>query len=413
MRFEEDSLGKIELPSDCLYGVRTSRCLTNLSFSGYQLSQYPELITSLAEVKTACAQANAEAGDLPQEIADLISQQCDSLIRGLHHDHFPVDMLHGGGYIAFNSNINEVVANLANMSVGKSPGVYSPVDPKLHVNCSQSTADACHTASRIAVLRRAKALIDCLNSLSVTARHLERTLRPVQTIARTCLQDAMTVSLGETFSAFASFLDRRKIALTQATELMKQVNLGGTVIGSGDGASPKYRTVAIDRLNDVTGLNLHARSNLFDAAQNIDDLCGISAQLRLLAEGLIKFAKDLRLMSSGPNCGFGELVLPAVQEGSSFFAGKINPVVPETLIQACMQVLGCDRACSAALEHGELNLNVFEGVATKNILDALRMLTSALQLFSAKCLDGITAQAQTCEKYALSVKQPAGNPSRV
>jgi aspartate ammonia-lyase len=407
VRQEEDSIGKIQLPSDRLYGVRTARCLENLSFSGCTLSQYPELISALAVVKKACALANIEAATIPAELGSMISAQCDRLLSGEFQEHFPVDMLHGGGYIAFNTNINEVLANLANAAAGSGIGTYAPVDPKTHVNCGQSTADVCHTAVRLAIIGSFEKLSSALDLLISSFRRLQTEFAPINTVARTCLQDAMPVSLGESFGAYTAFVERRKQECARAVADLHQINLGGTVIGSGDGADEKYRHNVVQKLSNICQRNLRWRANLYDAAQNIDDLIAVSSQLRILAEGLIKIAKDIRLLSSGPNCGFSELVLPAVQEGSSFFAGKINPVVPETMIQACMQVLGCDRAAAAALEHAELNLNIFEGVAAKNVLDACRMLTAATQLFELKCVSGIRARQDVCQSHAESVMTPS------
>ncbi len=398
-RRESDSFGEIELPSCSLYGARTARCVENTSVGGPKLSDYPELVVALAQVKSACAKANLQAGLMEPQIASLILSATQEIVSGRHHDHFPVDMLHGGGYIGFNTNINEVIANLANISAGGTIGTYTPVHPKHHVNQGQSTADACHTAARLAIIFSAEQLFESLSRLQNEFGSLREKFAPVATVARTCLQDAMPVSVGENFGAWAAFCHRRLQSSREAIQAIHHVNLGGTVIGCGTGADHRYQEVVIDCLSTVTDRQMKRRDNLFDAAQNIDDLANVSAQMRILAEGLIKIAKDIRLLSSGPNCGFGELILPAVQEGSSFFAGKVNPVVPETLIQTAMQVIGNDRAVSASLEHGELNLNVFEGVACKNIIDSQRMLARAIDLFIAKCLEGISVNEQRCQQY--------------
>ena len=399
MRRETDSFGEVELPSGSLYGARTARCVDNTSVGSAKLCDYPELVVALAQVKSACAAANLKAGSFELKIASSIVGASQEIISGAHIEHFPVDMLHGGGYIGFNTNINEVIANLANISFGGSIGAYTPVHPKDHVNLGQSTADACHTAARLAIISSAEPLLSALSALDTQLKSLRIKFAPIETVARTCLQDAMPVSVGENFGAWACFCQRRLHASKQAIQAIHHVNLGGTVIGCGAGAGEKYKEVVIDCLSSATNRRMKRRENLFDAAQNIDDLANVSAQLRILAEGLIKIAKDIRLLSSGPNCGFGELILPAVQEGSSFFTGKVNPVVPETLIQAAMQVIGNDRAVGASLEHGELNLNVFEGVACKNIIDSQRVLARAIDLFIAKCLEGINVDRQHCEQY--------------
>jgi aspartate ammonia-lyase len=402
-RRECDSFGEIELPSSSLYGARTARCVENTSVGGATLSNYPELVVALAQVKSACATANLQAGLMEPQIASLILNAAQEIISGKYYDHFPVDMLHGGGYIGFNTNINEVVANLANLSAGGAIGTYTPVHAKEHVNQGQSTADACHTAARLAIISSSQPLFSALSRLQTVFDSLQTKFASVATVARTCLQDAMPVKVGENFGASAAFCHRRLQSSREAIQAIHHVNLGGTVIGCGAGADPRYRELVIDCLSAVTDRPMKRRDNLFDAAQNIDDLANVSAQLRILAEGLIKIAKDIRLLSSGPNAGFGELILPAVQEGSSFFAGKVNPIVPETLIQTAMQVIGNDRAVGASLEHGELNLNIFEGIACKNIIDSQRILARALDLFTAKCLDGISVNEERCEQYVTTL----------
>ena len=224
------------------------------------------------------------------------------------------------------------------------------------------------------------------------------------TISRTCLQDASRVSLGELFDGHAEVIARRAGELTRSVRALAQINLGGTAIGSGSGASAIYRRAIVRRLNEIVPQKLSLRRNLYDAAQNIDDLAAVSAQLAMLAEVLIKIAQDLRLLASGPEGGFGEIILPAVQEGSSMFPGKINPVIPETMLQCCFQVLGCERATRLALERGELNLNVFEGAAAANIFDAIEMMQHAITLFVERCVRGIVANKKRCRELAASAR---------
>lgn len=399
MRRERDSLGEIELPSSSLYGARTARCMENTSIGGPKLAEYPELVIALAQVKSACASANLKAGLLDTRIASLITDAAQQIIQGQHLEHFPVDMLHGGGYIGFNTNMNEVIANLANVTAGSALGSYIPVHPKEHVNLGQSTADVCHTATRLAIFATAQPVLAALSALEAALRTCQTSFAKIETVARTCLQDAMPVSVGANFGAWAAFCERRQQSLTEAVQALNCINLGGTVIGCGTGANNTYKQVVVDCLSAIVNRKMKRREDLFDAAQNIDDLATVSGHLRILSEGLIKIAKDIRLLSSGPNCGFGELILPAVQEGSSFFTGKVNPVVPETLIHAAIQTIGNDRAVAASLEHGELNLNVFESVACKNILDSQRNLARAINLFTTKCIQGIKVDEQRCAQY--------------
>lgn len=399
-RIERDSIGELEVPARRLYGIRTVRSLDNLSFSGRALSDYPVYVRALATVKKAAARANAHARTITAKIAGAIEAACDALLAGDYLDQFPVDVLGGGGGIGVNMNLNEVIANLANENLGGERGSYAPIDPKLHLNASQSTADVCHTAAHLAILEQWIDLYDVMRDCIEVAHHKAVQFQTIPTLARTCLQDAGLVPLGELFGAYAAALARRTEELDRTTAALRKINLGGTVIGDGNGAPPAYRRTVIGQLNKIAKHKLVLRENLFDAAQNIDDLGAVAAQLGLLAEVLIKFAQDLRQLSSGPKGGLGEIVLPAVMEGSSFYPGKINPVVPETLLQCCFQVLGCERAARLALERGELNLNIFEGAAAINIMDAMGMLTRALLSFSKSCLAGIVANEERCRTLA-------------
>jgi len=399
-RIEKDLLGERTVPADALYGIHTVRAVENLGFSGRILATYPDHIRALATVKKAAARANRYTHVIDARREGAIEHACDALIRGEHLAQFPVDMLAGGGSIAINMNINEVIANLASESLGGARSSYEPVHPKLHVNASQSTADVCHTAIRMTVLGRWGGLRRALNQCVEAFRVKAAELRPIVTISRTCLQDASPVSLGELFGGHAAAIARRTGELTQSVKALARINLGGTAIGSGSGAPASYRRAIVKRLNEIAGHKFTLRPNLYDAAQNIDDLAAVSAQIAILAEVLIKIAQDLRLLSSGPEGGFGEISLPAVQEGSSIFLGKINPVIPETMLQCCFQVLGCERATRLALERGELNLNVFEGAAAANLLDAIAMMERAIALFAGRCISGIIANKERCGELA-------------
>ncbi|WP_049680239.1 lyase family protein [Peribacillus loiseleuriae] len=390
----------MDIPKDALYGIQTMRTVQNLSFSGQLLKNYPEYIVSLAMVKKAATLANQEAGILPPSIGTAILNACDQIIQGNYHDHFIVDIFHGGGGIGTNMNVNEVLANLANESLEGTLGVYTPVHPVEHVNASQSTSDVCHTSIRLAIVRCFERLDHKLTKMHATIEKKSQEFMSVTTISRTCLQDAMRIRLGDAFSGYASVLKRRHISLRESVMSLLTINLGATVIGNGVGASEKYKEVVIEKLRDVSNMDVSKRDNLFDAAQNIDDLAHMSKELSLLATSLIKVAKDLRLLSSGPEAGFAEITLPSVQAGSSFFPGKVNPVIPETMIQSCFQVLGCDRIVQAALEHGELDLNIFEGMAGANILNGLYMLTNTSHSFTELCLKDIAPNEERCTELS-------------
>ena len=399
-RIERDSLGERAVPADALYGIQTLRAVENLGFSGRLLADYPDYIRALAMVKKAAARANRDARVIDGRRLDAIERACDALMSGEHRAHFPIDMLAGGGSIAVNMNVNEVIANLAGEHLGGARGTYQSVHPKAHVNASQSTADVCHTAIRMTALSRWRGLRRTLTRFVAAFRVKGEELRPVITISRTCLQDASRVSLGELFGAHAEAIARRTDELSRSVRALTQINLGGTAIGSGSGAPAIYRRTILKRLNELAGQKFTLRRNLYDAAQNMDDLAAVSAQIGMLAEVLIKIAQDLRLLASGPEGGFGEIILPAVQEGSSFFPGKINPVIPETMLQCCFQVLGCERAARLALERGELNLNIFEGAAAANIFDAIEMMDRSLALFAERCVRGIAANRKRCRELA-------------
>jgi aspartate ammonia-lyase len=399
-RTEVDNFGKITIPQSALFGIQTVRTVQNLSFSGQPLKNYPEYIVALAMVKKAAALANLEANVFDDSIGNAILNACGQLIQGNYQDQFIVDILHGGGGIGTNMNVNEVLANLANQTLGGSLGTCMPVHPIEHVNASQSTSDVCHTAIRLAIVRCFDQLDQELLKMADTLEKKSQEFMGITTISRTCLQDAMRVQLGEVFSGYAALMKRRHRSLKEAVLSLLTVNLGGTVIGSGVGAPEKYRAVIMEKLREVSQMNVTLRDNLFDAAQNIDDLAHVSKELSLLATSLIKVAKDLRLLSSGPEAGFSEITLPSVQSGSSFFPGKVNPVIPETMMQSCFQVLGCDRAVQAALEHGELDLNVFEGLAGANILNGLHMLANSAHSFTERCLKDIVPNEERCESLS-------------
>ncbi len=393
-------MGECAVPAGALYGIQTVRAVENLSFSTRILGNYPDYVRALATVKMAAARANHRAKVIDATRRDAIERACDALIRGEHLAQFPIDMLAGGGSIAVNMNVNEVIANLANEYLGGARGAYRPVHPKLHVNASQSTADVCHTAARITVVSRWSGLERVLRQCVAAFRAKAVDLRSVVTISRTCLQDASRVSLGELFGGHAEAIARRVGELARSVRALTRINLGGTAIGSGSGAPPIYRRAIVKQLNEIAGRKFALRPNLYDAAQNIDDLAAVSAQLAMLVEVLIKTAQDLRLLASGPHGGFGEIILPAIQEGSSIFPGKINPVIPETMLQCCFQVLGCERAARLALERGELNLNVFEGAAAVNVLDAIDMMNRSVAVFVERCVCGIAANRKRCRELA-------------
>jgi len=416
-RVERDLLGTREVPEEAYYGIHTLRALM-ASGGAHGIGRHLYYQRALVKVKKAATLANRDAKVLPQRFANAIIAACDDILRHPmnYAREFPADVLFGGGGIALNMNVNEVIANLANQMLGGPRGTYDPIDPKVHVNASQSTSDVCHTAMRIAIILTWDGMRLKLNQCAKQFASKAKEFRTIRTLARTCLQDASASSLGALFGGYAAAIMRRAGEIDHAVAALHQINLGGTVLGDGAGAPPAYRRAVLRHLNrtanewdprghfNVVKHKYVLRENLFDAAQNCDDLGNVAAQVGLLAEVLMKIAKDFRLLSSGPRGGFGEIALPAVIEGSSFYPGKINPVIPETLIQHCFQALGCERAARLALEHGELNLNVFESAAAVSIIDAMDVLGAPLGEFWLS-VRGITANQARCRELALFARK--------
>ncbi len=390
MRIEHDLLGDIEVPEDALYGAQTRRALLNFPTSGSRtLGDYPTLVGALAIVKKAAAAANARAGFLDGAVAAAIGAAADQVLGGSLAEAFPLHALHGGGGTSANMNANEVLANLAEEVLGGRRGTYRRVSPAEHVNLHQSTNDvyptACHLAIRAAWPEAAAALA----ALALELRARAEFGRTAPHLARTCLQDAVETTFGDLFGGYAAFVERAAARVDEAVERLRAVNLGGTIVGRACDVPEAYAEGIVDALRGAAGdARLERAADLFDAAQNIDDVAAVSSALALLARGLVKIAKDVRLLASGPEAGLGELAIPAVQPGSSIMPGKVNPVMPEFLVQACCRVVGHDAACQMAVDHGELDLNVWESLAVVSVLDALATLAPAVSAFSTRCVAG-------------------------
>lgn len=400
-RTEHDLIGDLEVPADALYGIQTQRSIENFPLKGEKpLSAYPELIIAMLQVKKAAALANIKAGDLDGDLGKALINTIDELLADYPDDQFPVHSFHGGGAISTNMNVNEVVANSTNrLSFQKALGSYSPIHPNDHVNLNQSTNDVVATACHLAILKKWEGLEKALDELSREFDRQGKKWQDVLKISRTCLQDAVEISFKEFFSGYSAFTDRNIERLRGAASGLCHVNLGGNIIGRRGDTSDAYFDTVIESLQTVMGTKRFQRNpNLFDGSQNIDDMTHVASQLDILARGLVKIAKDFRLMSSGPMTGFGEITLPGVQPGSSAMPGKINPSVPEFLIQCCFQAVG--RCCSArmALDHGELDLNVWESVVIINVLDAMACLENGIRIFTTLCLAGIQVNLAINEK---------------
>lgn len=391
-RTEHDLLGEIEVPAEAAYGAQTQRAIDNFPLCGEKkFSEYPELLTAMLQVKKATALANLRAGTMDVKLATAIIATTDELLADTPESEFPVHSFHGGGGISFNMNINEVIANFANRKHFDKPfGSYVPVHPNDHVNLNQSTNDVFASACHLAIIARWDKLESELVFLTESFIALGNKYKDIQKISRTCLQDAVEISFADFFSGYSEFIKRATIRTAAGVSALYTVNMGGTMVGRIADADSGYFQAIIPALSEIIGEdNLRRSTNLFDSSQNLDDMVHVASQLKLLAQGLIKIGKDLRLLASGPQTGFGEIELPAVQPGSSAMPGKVNPSVPEFLIQSCFQAIGRCSTSEMVLEHGELDLNVWEATVVINILDAITCLENSVRVFRIKCVDGV------------------------
>ncbi len=398
MRTEQDSIGTLDVPHDALYGIHTARAMQNFGVTGVPISHFPEFISALATVKLAAAQANAELGVLDEKRATVISEACCDLRNGLHHQYFLVDVIQGGAGTSTNMNANEVIANLGLIRLGFEPGNYRHLHPNDHVNLSQSTNDVYPTAIRLAILSRIAPLQTVLGSLQAAFQERAKTFHDVVKVGRTQLQDAVPMSLGMEFAGFAVTIGEDIERLTQLGELLTEVNLGGTAIGTAVNTPKGYGPVVIDKLSHAFGMRLVQAHDLVEASSDLGAFVTFSSVLKRVAVKLSKICNDLRLLSSGPRAGFGEIRLPAVQAGSSIMPGKINPVIPEMVNQVAYQIIGNDLTVTLAAEAGQLQLNAMEPVAAYNILQSMGLLTRAVNILTERCITGIEANVAHCRQ---------------
>jgi aspartate ammonia-lyase len=408
-RVEYDLLGAVEVPEYALYGAQTQRAVANFplsmteeSFPARTIGSFPTLVRGLLLIKKAAACANQELGLLDAEKAQSIQSAADQLLAGAPAQHFPVHYLHGGGGTSANMNANEVLANLAEELLGGRRGEYRLVHPNDHVNLNQSTNDVYPTACHMAVILAWPALQAELLDL---ARGLEECVDPLAVhLARTCLQDAVEIRFSDYFSGIAVQVRRLTTYANEAADRLHSVNLGGTICGRAADVPLAYLPRIVPVLAQVTGDARYTQApNLFDAAQNPDELAAVSAALDRLARGLVKIAKDLRLLSSGPEAGIGDICLPAMQPGSSIMPGKVNPVMPEFLVQICFRVMGNHAMCASGLDHGELDLNVWESSMVFPVLESFELLTCAVRAFREKCVSGLAVPAETNQAHIQTI----------
>lgn len=397
-RTERDSIGEMEIPASADYGIHTARAVENFPITGIKLSHFPELIESLAMVKKAAAQANRDFGRLSPEIAAAIISACDLVIAGDAREHFVVDMLQGGAGTSTNMNANEVISNLALKLLGRPRGEYALLNPNDHVNLSQSTNDVYPTAVRLTVLRACPELIETqrllMDALLAKAEEFDDVIK----VGRTQLMDAVPMRLGSEFRAFAVTVGEDIERLKEFAALLREVNLGGTAIGTGINTPEGYSARVIANLAEVSGIPLSPAYDLIEATSDLGAFVTFSSVLKRIAVKLSKICNDLRLLNSGPRAGFGEIRLPAVQAGSSIMPGKVNPVIPEVVNQIAYQVIGNDLTVTLAAEAGQLQLNAMEPVIVLNILQSMRMLIRGMSVLREKCIVGIEADRERCRE---------------
>ncbi|MFP4526561.1 MAG: aspartate ammonia-lyase, partial [Bacteroidales bacterium] len=396
-RREHDLLGERDVPTEYLYGIQTLRASENFNISGVTLNFYPNLIKSLAMVKMAAAKANYDLDLLSKSIKDAIVRACNELINGKYHVHFIVDMIQGGAGTSTNMNANEVIANRALQILGYEKGDYEHCHPNNHVNLSQSTNDAYPTAVKIALIKSNNELLKTLEALKDSFLKKADEFREVLKMGRTQLQDAVPMTLGQEFEAYAVTLEEEIERLKQNADLFLEINMGATAIGTGINSDPEYAEKVITHLKKISGLNVKKAKNLVEATQDTGAFVMYSSALKRLAIKLSKISNDLRLLSSGPRAGINEINLPPMQPGSSIMPGKVNPVIPEVVNQIAFKVIGNDLTVSMAAEAGQLELNVMEPVIVQSIMESIEMLNNGMKTFKYRCIEGIKANTETCK----------------
>jgi aspartate ammonia-lyase len=397
-RRERDFLGEREIPADAYWGVHTARAVENFPISGQTVSQWPELVRALACVKKAAAIANRDLGVLAPTQAEAIVRACDDLIAGALHDQFVVDVIQGGAGTSTNMNANEVIANRALEHLGHGRGQYQHLHPNDHVNASQSTNDVYPTALRLAARQGIDSLLAAMADLRGAFEAKAAAFAQVLKIGRTQLQDAVPMTLGQEFGAFAIMIGEDEQRLREARALIEEVNLGATAIGTGINAPVGYGEAVIPLLAQVSGVPVVRAAHLVEATQDTGAFVQLSGVLKRIACKLSKTCNDLRLLSSGPQAGFGDIVLPPRQAGSSIMPGKVNPVIPEVMNQVAFEVIGNDVTISFASEAGQLQLNAFEPIMGWSLHKSIAHLTRACRTLQVNCVEGIQPNRALLER---------------
>jgi aspartate ammonia-lyase len=401
-RREHDLLGESDIPNEAYWGVHTKRAVENFPITGVPIGHFPELLQAFAMVKKAAARANRKLGFLAREKADAIEKACDAIIAGRFADQFIVDAIQGGAGTSTNMNANEVIANVALEILGRPKGDYDTLHPNNDVNMSQSTNDAYPTAVRLAILLAHQALIRALENLAYALKDKAVEFGDVLKMGRTQLQDAVPMTLGQEFDAFHATVREDIARLRELVSFFREVNLGATAIGTGINTDPRYASLVVEELTHVSGHDMVLATNLIEATSDMGAFVLFSGMLKRIAVKLSKICNDLRLLSSGPRTGFGEIRLPPRQAGSSIMPGKVNPVIPEVVNQVAFLVIGNDLTVTLASEGGQLQLNAFEPTIAFCILQSMRGLTAALDTLTERCIRDIEADRERCRGLALN-----------
>ncbi|MFR2047933.1 MAG: aspartate ammonia-lyase [Lachnospiraceae bacterium] len=396
-RVEKDSIGTKDVPENVYYGVQSLRAAENFHITG--LNMHPEIINSLAYIKKAAAITNCEAGLLDKRRTQAIVQACDEILEGKFREDFIVDPIQGGAGTSLNMNANEVIANRAIEILGGKKGDYFVVNPNDHVNCGQSTNDVIPTAGKMTSLRLLKKLKKQLLRLHSALEQKADEFDSVIKMGRTQLQDAVPIRLGQEFKAYSVAILRDLNRMDKAMDEMRTLNMGGTAVGTGLNADESYLRRIVPNLSEISGMDLVQAYDLIDATQNLDSFVAVSGAVKACAVTLSKIANDLRLMSSGPRAGFGEINLPAKQNGSSIMPGKVNPVIPEVVNQVAFNAIGNDMTITMAAEAGQLELNAFEPIIFYCLFQSIDTIAYAVNTFVDNCVIGITANETRCRYF--------------
>jgi aspartate ammonia-lyase len=397
-RIEKDSLGPRPIPADAYYGIQTDRAIENFPISG--LKPKPAYVDATVHIKKAAAKVNKALGLLEDRKADAIIKACDEILSGSLREWFVVDVYQAGAGTSHNMNANEVIANRAIELLGGTKGDYSIIHPNDHVNMAQSTNDVCPTAIRISSVVLTASLLTSIQRAEATFASKAGEFDSIVKSGRTHLQDAVPVRLGQEFAAYATSLRKHHEAIRNAAEAGKELGIGGTAVGTGLNAHPRYRSMMAEELSHALGIDFCMADDYFEAMQSLRPFVQLSGTVRCLAQDLIRIANDLRLLSSGPKTGIAEIALPAVQPGSSIMPGKVNPVMAEMMDMVCFQVIGCDTTVLLAAQAGQLELNVMMPVVAFNLLHEIEILGNAIDAFTRFCVSGISVDAARCKSFA-------------